>query len=254
MKSKLLCIAHIEARMKAVASFFQHVSRLLDQPFVIVACKAVRGNAESKLFLLSRLQFRCFLKTDQNSLCFPEFTLWRLTVQLYKLSSGYAARIGYNTVERQPAVFRKHGKFREGKFCICKAKTKRITDLFRSARYRFKIPVADVDVFRVFHIILGIMKMFRTWINIKAAGKSIRQMTGRSFIPAEDIRGGKPALHAALPGKQSCFHLCSFFKPGCIKHSPDIQHNDDFVKRRQDRICHSCFFPAEIEIPVKRLA
>ena len=98
------------------------------------------------------------------------------------------------------------------------------------------------------------MKMLRAGVNLKIAGKSVREMAGWSLISAKNICSGKPAFHAALPGKQCSFYFCSVLKPCRIEHSSDVQHNDDPVEDRKNRICHGGFFPAEIEIPVKRPA
>ena len=47
------------------------------------------------------------------------------------------------------------------------------------------------------------MERIGIWIVFQSAGKGIGKLSGRVLISAEDVRLGKAALHAGLPGHEN---------------------------------------------------
>ena len=140
--------------MEKVTARFENPCRFLNKTSIVVTCESIRRNRYHKFFAFTWIQKHCFSKADKHFFRLPQLSLRGFTIKLDNLPSYSFSDVGYQSRKAKTSLFRNHAQFRERKGCIRKPESEGITYLLRSTGYGFKIPVTDVNIFCILHIIL----------------------------------------------------------------------------------------------------
>ena len=245
---KLFGRVHIRSQVKGIASLFQHPGRFAHAAEIVIAGKVPGPYAYRNPLRLPRLQKARLPETDEHSRRFPQKPLRCTCIQLDNLTACIIAGIGNGNCNRNLVAAVRirtvcslgcgirlaldkdclrplHRKARIGK-----PVAKRIDHLLRCSRKRFEIPVSDIDILGIIHVIAGFMEPCCGRIILQASCKGVGQLAGRGTDSQEKLRRRSTALQAALPGHQNAPDAIIAGKPVGCHHTADVHDNHHAVK------------------------
>ena len=255
-KRYLFRISHRIAQIEAVFSRFHYISGFRYLSGIVITRHGICRQPQCNLLCLSRLQAACLCKSAQCPCRLAQPALRGAVVQLYHFLARKLPYISdtcfHNDLCSALSLLQPSAAVPYCKRSIGQSVAKGIIHLFSRPRNRLKIPVAHINIFRIIHIIIRVIKSCRGRIIIKGTGKSIHQLSGRISIRTQDIRYSEPAFNASLPCEQYALDLLILLKPGRINHSAYIQHYRHFGERRRNGIHHFLFLRGKIKVSVAR--
>ena len=238
------------ADVEFIFSLFQQPRALPDLAEVVIGGHAADGEAHRDGLRVPGEQQLRLAVAAQHLRGLAQFALGGAVIDLHDLSAGHVA--GVEDLHRGDdfAVRQRHLLLRQREAGVGKAVAEGIDHLFRRAGDGFKVAVADVDVLKILHIIVGVVEAVRAGIVAQVPREGVRQLAGGVALAQQQLRRREAAFKAALPGQQHRADSLIFLEPRGLDHAAGVQHHDGLRERGADLLQHGPLGVGQVEVPV----